>query len=62
MVVAQLDDMTGEVDPVNVPGTSQEHPNWRRKNQKTLENLASDAAPWRIVEALVALRGTVRGV
>jgi 4-alpha-glucanotransferase len=62
VVVAQLDDMTGEVDPVNVPGTSQEHPNWRRRNQKTLENLASDAAPWRIVEALVALRGTVRGV
>jgi 4-alpha-glucanotransferase len=47
---------------VNVPGTFDEHPNWRRKNQKTLENLASDAAPWRIVEALVALRGTVRGV
>jgi 4-alpha-glucanotransferase len=62
VVVAQLDDMTGEIDPVNVPGTFDEHPNWRRKNQKTLENLASDAAPWRIVEALVALRGTVRGV
>jgi 4-alpha-glucanotransferase len=60
-VVAQLDDMTGEVDPVNVPGTSDEHPNWRRKYQKTLEDLASDDAPWRIVEVLSALRGTARG-
>lgn len=61
LVVAQLDDMTGEVDPVNVPGTSDEHPNWRRKYQKTLEDLASDDAPWRIVEVLSALRGTARG-
>jgi 4-alpha-glucanotransferase len=61
LVVAQLDDMTGEVDPVNVPGTSDEHPNWRRKYQKTLEDLASDDAPWRIVELLTALRGTARG-
>ena len=61
LVVAQLDDMTGEVDPVNVPGTSDEHPNWRRKYQKTLENLASDDAPWRIVEVLTAMRGTARG-
>jgi 4-alpha-glucanotransferase len=57
LVVAQLDDMTGEVDPVNVPGTSQEHPNWRRKYQMTLEDLASDDAPWQIVEILTALRG-----
>ena len=62
MVVAQLDDMTGEVDPVNVPGTFDEHPNWRRKNQKTLADLASDdAPPWQIVEILTALRGTARG-
>jgi len=62
LVVAQLDDMTGEIDPVNVPGTSQEHPNWRRKYQMTLEGLASDDAPWRIVEILTALRGMARGV
>jgi 4-alpha-glucanotransferase len=61
LVVAQLDDITGEVDPVNVPGTSQEHPNWRRKYQMTLEDLASDDAPWQIVEILTALRETPRG-
>jgi 4-alpha-glucanotransferase len=61
LVVAQLDDMTGEVDQVNVPGTSDEHPNWRRKYRKTLEDLASEHSPWRIVEALTALRGRGRG-
>jgi 4-alpha-glucanotransferase len=62
LVVAQLDDMTCEIDPVNVPGTSQEHPNWRRKYQMTLEDLASDdAPPWQIVEILTALRRTARG-
>jgi 4-alpha-glucanotransferase len=37
----QIDDMTGEVDPVNVPGTSDEHPNWRRRLSLSLEELAN---------------------
>ena len=31
LVVAQLEDVLGAADPVNVPGTTSEHPNWRRK-------------------------------
>jgi 4-alpha-glucanotransferase len=39
--VAQLDDLTLESEPVNVPTTSDEHPNWRRRLSITLEELAA---------------------
>ena len=41
-VVAQLDDVTGETMPVNVPTTSREHPNWRRRLGITLERIAAE--------------------
>ncbi|MBA3478281.1 MAG: 4-alpha-glucanotransferase, partial [Lautropia sp.] len=40
LAMAQLDDLTDEADPVNVPTTSDEHPNWRRRLSVTLEELA----------------------
>jgi 4-alpha-glucanotransferase len=40
LVIAQLDDLTDEVAPVNVPGTDTEHANWRRRQAMTLEELA----------------------
>jgi 4-alpha-glucanotransferase len=40
LAIAQIDDLTGEVDPVNVPTTSDEHPNWRRRLSLTVEELA----------------------
>jgi 4-alpha-glucanotransferase len=39
LVVAQLDDLLGEFDQVNLPATSIEHPNWRRKYGLPLEML-----------------------
>jgi 4-alpha-glucanotransferase len=41
LAVTQIDDMTDEVDPINIPATSDEHPNWRRRLSVTLEELAS---------------------
>jgi 4-alpha-glucanotransferase len=38
--MVQIDDLTGEIDPVNLPTTSTEHPNWRRRLCMTLEQLA----------------------
>jgi 4-alpha-glucanotransferase len=43
LAVAQLDDMLDEGDQVNVPSTSHEHPNWRRKLTVPLEGLAGHA-------------------
>jgi malto-oligosyltrehalose trehalohydrolase/4-alpha-glucanotransferase len=40
LAMAQIDDLTDEADPVNVPTTSTEHPNWRRRLCMTLEQLA----------------------
>ncbi len=42
IVVAQLDDLAGELDAVNLPGTSTERPNWQRRLRVPLEELAGD--------------------
>ena len=43
LVLVQLDDVLGERDAVNVPGTALEYPNWRRKNACDLDAIANDA-------------------
>jgi len=40
VVIASLEDLWGEVEPQNRPGTTTEHPNWRRKARVPLEGLA----------------------
>ncbi len=40
LATVQTDDITDEITPVNVPTTSDEHPNWRRRSSLTLEQLA----------------------
>jgi 4-alpha-glucanotransferase len=57
LVIAQLDDMTGEAEPVNVPATSTEHPNWRRKYSKGLSEIASEPELWRSIETMRTVRG-----
>ena len=39
LFVVQAEDLTGAVDQVNIPGTTAEHPNWRRKLSVDLEAL-----------------------
>jgi 4-alpha-glucanotransferase len=36
----QIDDVTDELMPVNVPTTSTQYPNWRRRLSQTLEEIA----------------------
>ena len=40
LAMAQIDDLTDEIEPVNVPTTSLEHPNWRRRISLTLREMA----------------------
>lgn len=56
VVMAQLDDILGERTPVNVPGTSSEYPNWRRKLGTDVESLATDDRLRRLCDALSQLR------
>ena len=39
LVSLQIEDLLGMVDPVNVPGTDQEYPNWRRKVTADIEDM-----------------------
>ena len=40
--VVSIDDVLGETQAVNVPGTFDEHPNWRRKVSLPLESIEAD--------------------
>jgi (1->4)-alpha-D-glucan 1-alpha-D-glucosylmutase len=43
IAMVQMDDITQETRPVNVPTTSNEYPNWRRRLSMNLENIPGDA-------------------
>ena len=58
LAMAQIDDLTDEADPVNVPATSDEHPNWRRRLSMTLEELAARPRFVDIAEIFRTERGT----
>lgn len=58
VVLAQLDDLAGEHVPVNMPGTTTEHPNWRRRLSRSVQDIfASDQAE-RAIDAVS--RGRIR--
>jgi 4-alpha-glucanotransferase len=40
MVLVNLEDLWGEIEPQNVPGTHMERPNWRRKARLTFEEFS----------------------
>lgn len=42
MICAQLEDWMGVKNPVNLPGTGAEYPNWRRRLPEHLEDLLDD--------------------
>jgi 4-alpha-glucanotransferase len=41
LVAIQIEDLLGMVDPVNVPGTHFEYPNWQRKLSQDIEEIAN---------------------
>ena len=41
LVALQIEDLLGMIDPVNVPGTDREYPNWRRKLTVEIEEMAA---------------------
>lgn len=56
IVMLRIEDALGEREPVNVPGTNTEYPNWRRKLPVDLETIASDGRLERFAAALRELR------
>ena len=57
LTMVQLDDLTGELDQVNVPGTTDETPNWRRKLSVTLEELEKQSKLRQVADAMQQMRG-----
>ncbi|WP_135470324.1 malto-oligosyltrehalose trehalohydrolase [Crenalkalicoccus roseus] len=60
LAMAQLDDLTDEAEMVNLPATSDEHPNWRRRHSMTLEALADRPRFNDIAAIFRAERGAAR--
>lgn len=60
LTLVQIDDITEEADQVNVPSTSGEHPNWRRRLSLTLEELAADPRFDSVVKSMSDARSSSR--
>ena len=58
LVLMQIEDAVGELEQANLPGTVDEHPNWRRKLTRTLEEIAPDADIAALARALEDARKT----
>ena len=57
LVLVQAEDMLGEAEQANLPGTTDQHPNWRRKLSLNLEEWPDDPRLRAMAEAIVAERG-----
>ncbi|MEV4707289.1 4-alpha-glucanotransferase [Actinoplanes sp. NPDC049316] len=55
-VTASLYDVLGELDQPNLPGTTDEYPNWRMPLRTALENIGEDPRVARVAEVLSARR------
>ncbi len=56
LVALQLEDLAGMRDRANLPGTVDQHPNWRRRLSQTLEALAASADFLAITKAVAEER------
>jgi 4-alpha-glucanotransferase len=56
LAMVQLDDLTDERNQVNLPGTTDQHPNWRRKQSLGLEELSANPR----VQALAHILSSAR--
>ena len=52
IMMVQADDLSGEADPLNVPGTDREWPNWRRRVGVPVEDLGASASARAILTAV----------
>lgn len=60
VLVVQLEDVLGAREQVNVPGTTGEHPNWRRKLPLALDRWPQDERFTELARTLAALRPLAR--
>jgi 4-alpha-glucanotransferase len=56
LMLVQLEDVAGEVEQANLPGTTEAHPNWRRRLSLTLEVLFAGPEMARVAALATAAR------
>jgi (1->4)-alpha-D-glucan 1-alpha-D-glucosylmutase len=60
VMVVQMEDVLGVAEQANVPGTVEQHPNWRRRLPLAVDAWPRDARLRRMTRALAAIRGKTR--
>lgn len=60
LMMVQPEDWLGVVDQANLPGTTDAHPNWRRRLPVDLDTLGRDPATARLAKVIGALRESPR--
>jgi 4-alpha-glucanotransferase len=60
-VIVSVDNLLGVREPQYVPGTTTEHPNWRRRSPLAIESLESDDSVREILLALDVARRNAPG-
>jgi 4-alpha-glucanotransferase len=61
LMLVQLEDAAGEAEQANLPGTTDAHPNWRRRLGLRLEDLLAGPAMARIAALVTAARRETAG-
>ncbi len=56
LLLVQLEDVVGECEQANLPGTTDAHPNWRRRLGRTLEEIAGGPELARTAKLIEAAR------
>ncbi|MBW7835997.1 MAG: 4-alpha-glucanotransferase [Sphingomonadales bacterium] len=59
LMMVQIDDLAGETEQINLPGTAFEHANWRRRLAVDLDTLFGDAWVREVLAAVAAERAAV---
>ena len=57
LAMLQLEDLAGALDQINMPGTTDEHPNWRRKLPLSISELFAEPKVKHLLAAVAAERG-----
>ena len=61
LLLVQLEDIAGEAEQANLPGTTDAHPNWRRRLSVRLDELFASPAMTRIAALVTAARARAAG-
>ncbi len=56
LLLVQFEDLAGEVEQMNLPGTVDEHPNWRRRMQRRTDEVFDDASVRAVAAAIQQTR------